>query len=89
MNFAPNRDWELYRSLVSQHDVDPKRRPEERLQVYADFFNTIVQLRVCQPRSRFDRSRWEDKLAVRRKTLVALLALDEWNREGNVTSRSS
>lgn len=90
MRFAPQRDWDFYRSIASQHDVSVERTPEERLQVYADFFNTVAHLRAHQPRSSaFDQNRWDEKLLVRRKVVAALQGMEKWNRETNAADRSA
>ena len=88
MSFAPQHDWDFYRSIASHYDLDIERTPEERLKVYADFYNTVAQLRTHQPRSRtFDRDRWEEKLRLRRKIVVALQGLGKWDRERIATDR--
>ena len=90
MRFVPQRDWDFYRSMASQYDVSIERTPEERLQVYADFFNTVVQLRAHKSRSSaFDRSRWEEKLLVRRRIVAALQGMEEGNCETNAADRST
>ncbi len=90
MTFVPQRDWDFYRSIASQYDVPIERTPEERLQVYADFFNTIVQLRAQEPRSSaFDRSRWEEKLLVRRRIVASLQGMEKRNCETNAADRST
>ena len=90
MSFAPNRDWDFYRSVASRHDVSIERTPEERFQVYADFFDTIVDAqRSLRQSSAIDPTRWDERFAIRRKIVSVLQTLDEWNRERNATDGSA
>jgi len=90
MSFAPQRDWNFYRSVSSRDDAFRERSPEERLEIYADFFDTIAEARGCQPRSRTSDPRGSaEKLAIRRKSVVAFLVLDKWNCETDAEDRSS
>lgn len=90
MSFAPYRDWDFYRSVASRHDVSIERTPEERFQVYADFFDTIVDAqRNLRHSSGIDPKRWDEKFAIRRKVVSVFQALGEWNRERDAADGSA
>ena len=91
MSFAPYRDWDFYRSVSSRDDVFRERTPEERLEIYADFFDTIVDAQRNQPTLFGDRIQRDRPRSLRLgvNLYAAFLVLDKWNCERDAEDRSS
>ena len=84
VNFAPIHDWKYYAECVSRHgSAKPEMRtPEEKLKVYASYFNVIHQAKHGNvDQVALDRARWKAKLELREKMIHAFLEMDK-RRDG-------
>lgn len=71
---APRQDWEAYETFVAKHDRQLARSlsVEERFARYVDLYQLVCgQVRTVEQQARLDESRWTQKLALRRKQILA------------------
>ena len=83
MSFAPQQDWEAYRSLVDKQTPSAvaRRSVEEKFQVYCDLYNVIWVARSQQNSGpHVDHPRREEKLRLRMMLVATFQALDDHNR---------
>jgi hypothetical protein len=77
---APQQDWPLYQSMSTAADRAWLRSlsPAQRFAIYQAFFNAIHNARGGGgDRQRLARSRWQEKLAIRRRMVEAFQQLDQ------------
>ena len=80
MNFAPQRNWDLYNKTIAEHECQrgDTQTPEQKFAIYADLFNLIHQATSDHNRnSVWEEQRLEKKLAFRRKMVHACLHLNQ------------
>ncbi|MEQ1830074.1 MAG: hypothetical protein ABL921_29200 [Pirellula sp.] len=90
MNFAPQRDWELFGSL-KREQLQKKMltyTPEQRLDEYADIFETVIELRGQTGIEFQARNLWQEKLAIRNRLVENYRRLEQFHR-GNATKANA
>ncbi len=86
MHFAPERDWEYFATL-KREQLRKKMiasTPEERLDQYADIFESVVEFRSHTGIDYRVAQRWEEKLELRNR-LVEKYIKTESSRLGYST----
>lgn len=79
MTFAPKHDWNFYEQSVSTFDRNKahSRTPEERLSVYEDYFDTLVEMKKeIGNQIAFTADRYQKKIVLRERLIKAYLAMD-------------
>lgn len=91
MSFAPQRDWESFESLKREHirRKTASYTDEERLDEYADIFETMTEIRSQTGIDYRTEERWQEKLANRRKMLECFRKLDEWRNGAKAEADAS
>ncbi len=91
MNFAPQRDWEQFESLKREQlrEKMTAYTPVQRLDEYADIFETVVELRSRTGIDYRTGHLWEEKLAIRDRLVENYRKLEQFRRghstEANAT----
>lgn len=79
MSFAPQQNWELYRSLTDIHQREFLRNlsANQRFRLYAEMYQMVCgERRDGDQWRRLERRRWEQKLALRLRMVKAFAAMD-------------
>ena len=82
MNFAPLRDWEHFGAL-KRAQLQKKMvafTPEQRLDEYADVFETVIELRSHTGIDYRARHLWEEKIAIRNRLVGNYCKLEPFRR---------
>ncbi len=82
MNFAPQHDWDFYNEKVSaaSRDQSDSRTPEERLEQYLDYYDTIhAAKKGLVNQMALNKARWQNKLKLREKMVQCFSAMDALN----------
>ena len=83
MSFAPQQDWELYRSLTEKLQQEYLRHltVDQRFQLYQDMYRVVCDGRDRDEWLRLEQRRWEQKLALRQRMVDAFSKMDRSKRE--------
>ena len=79
MEFAPRQNWAIYEARTRDHDASSVRRvpAADVFNIYEDFYRTITHSdRDRGDTARLEAHRWREKLAFRKKMVMAFQALD-------------
>jgi len=90
MSFAPQQNWDLYRSLTDKHQREFLRNltVDQRFQLYQDMYRVVCVGRDDDEWRRLEQRRWEEKLASRLRMVEAFAAMDRYNREQALRDRT-
>jgi hypothetical protein len=83
MSFAPQQNWDLYRSLTEKHQRDYLRNltVDQRFHLYQDMYRIVCHGRDKDEWRRLEQRRWERKLALRLRMIKAFAAMDKLKRD--------
>lgn len=79
MPFAPQQNWELYRTLTEQSHREYLRSltTDERFRLYEDMYQIVCTNRDPEEWRRLEQRGWEQKLALRKRMIEAFTAMDK------------
>lgn len=91
MNFAPQRDWELVGSLKREQLREKMiaYTPEQRLDEYADIFETVVELRSHTGFDYRTEHLWNEKIAIRNRLIECYRKLEQYRRGTSTQANAS
>jgi hypothetical protein len=85
MAVLPQHDWSYYEARLGESDAAWLRSLSigDRFSLYEDLFNILWTARRKMPGdwARLDQYHWEEKVALRRRTVEAFSKLDQARRE--------
>jgi hypothetical protein len=89
MGIAPQHDWNLYADRTRESEAHWARQltPQQRFDVYRDFFNVVHAAKQISGDSQpGDQWSWRQKLALRRRMVDAFTKLDGVRLERSATN---